>query len=48
MKKEGRVVLTCTKKLPNGITERFTAVTFANKVSEVKKNYESQGYRVTM
>lgn len=47
MKKEGRVVLTCTKKLPNGITERFTAVVLSQKVSDAKKNYESQGYKVS-
>ena len=48
MKREGRTVMYCHKVLPNGITERFRVVVASNAANEAKRNYELQGYKVTM
>ena len=48
MKKYGRKTLRCSKKLPNGVMERFTVVVMANDCDTAKRNYESMGYIVTV
>ena len=48
MKKEGRTRLICTKKLNNGIVERFEVVVASNERDVTKKNYESRGYHVSV
>jgi hypothetical protein len=46
MKPTNRIRLTVIKKLPCGVIDRFTTVVMAGKKDAVKKQWESQGYRV--
>jgi len=46
MKSKGRVKLTCFKKLPCGVIDRFTVMVLVDKKDAAKKEYEAQGYKV--
>ena len=46
MKAKGRIKLTCFKKLPCGVMDRFTVCVMADKKDSAKREYESQGYTV--
>lgn len=46
MKKEGRVTLSCSKKLPSGVVDRFTVVVAEKSKSDAKNRYKSMGYEV--
>lgn len=46
MTRIGRSKITCTKKLPNGITERFEVVVKTEDVDKAIKKYKEQGYTV--
>ena len=48
MKKEGRTTLICRKKINNGQTEMFNVVVKTSERDNAKKNYENQGYTVSV
>ena len=47
MKVFGRKRIYCSKKLPCGVWERFCVVVSSSDYDASKKNYESQGYKVS-
>lgn len=48
MKKETRTQITCIKMLPNFVLERFATMVRPSDVQQIKKDYESRGYKVTV
>ena len=48
MEKQGRSILICRKELDNGIVEMFEVVIKSADKDTAKKNYESQGYHVSV
>lgn len=46
MKRQGRMRIMVFKKLPSGHLDKFEIVIKADDFQEVKKNYESMGYKV--
>lgn len=48
MKKQGRTTLICRKKMNNGQTEMFNVVVKTSERDNAKKNYENQGYIVSV
>ncbi len=46
MKPKGRVRLTCFKKLPSGVLDKFVVIVTVDKKDAAKKEYEAQGYKV--
>ena len=47
MKRYGRKILRCSKKLPSGVWDRFTVVVLSNDYDTARRNYEAMGYTVT-
>lgn len=48
MKIRNRVKLYCYKVLPNTIVDRFSVVVTEDKKNDAKREYERQGYKVTV
>ena len=48
MRTDGRVVLSCNRILQNGVPEHIRVVVRMVHLNDAKKNYESQGYTVTI
>lgn len=46
MTSRGRTKLICTKWLKNGIFEKFEVWTTSDRVSKLKGDYKSRGYKV--
>ena len=46
MKSKGRVKLTCIKKFPCGVLDKFKVIVTVDKKDAAKKEYEAQGYKV--
>lgn len=47
MKKDGRIELRCTKKLPNGVIDTFTVIVARKDVNDATSRYRAMGYEVT-
>lgn len=48
MKKQGRTTLVCRKELSCGVMDMFEVVVASSEKDAAKKNYESQGYHVSV
>lgn len=48
MKAENRTKLLCSKRIKGKVIDAFTVVVVSNMADDAKKNYESQGYVVTV
>lgn len=48
MKKQGRSILICRKELNNKVVEMFEVTVKSSDKDTAKKNYESQGYKVSV
>ena len=48
MKKQGRTTLICRKELSCGVMDMFEVVVASNERDIAKKNYENQGYTVSV
>lgn len=48
MKKQGKVILICKKKLNCGVMDMFEVVVKTADKDSAKKNYESMGYTVSV
>lgn len=48
MKKQGRTTLVCRKELNSGVVEYFEVIVRTDDRDIAKKNYESQGYKVSV
>lgn len=46
MKRQGRMRIVVFKRLQNGMMDKFEVVIKSDNFQEVKKNYESMGYKV--
>ena len=48
MKKQGRTTLVCRKDIGNGVVDFFEVVVKSAEKDTAKRNYESQGYHVSV
>ena len=48
MKKQGRTTLVCRKDIGNGVVDFFEVVVKTSERDNAKKNYENQGYTVSV